>query len=91
MAHAPHYRKAKRFTASYTKAYADNMYKQLGVRVLVFTMRKDESEDLTIAMYAIITKHRIDLMIFSGMITTSSMKVLPPFVKRGRNGKTQVF
>ncbi|KAF7987122.1 hypothetical protein HWV62_327 [Athelia sp. TMB] len=41
-------KRAKRYTASYTKAYAGQMYKELGVRVIVFSMQKDEEEEVKV-------------------------------------------
>ncbi|KAF7971662.1 hypothetical protein HWV62_20630 [Athelia sp. TMB] len=41
-------KRAKRYTASYTKAYAGQMYKELGVRVIIFSMQKDDEEKIKV-------------------------------------------
>ncbi|KAF7964688.1 hypothetical protein HWV62_4175 [Athelia sp. TMB] len=40
--------RAKRYTASYTKAYATRMHKELGVRVVVFTMQKSGDGEVNV-------------------------------------------
>lgn len=43
-------RRAKRYTAPYTKAFASQMYKDLGVRIVVFSLQKDEDDDIKVGL-----------------------------------------
>lgn len=55
-------RRAKRYTASYTRAFATQMYKDLGVRVVVFSLQKDEDDEIKVGLYV-----QLDyLKLFSG-------------------------
>lgn len=80
-------RRAKRYTASYTKAYATQMHKELGVRVIVFSMQKGEEDEVKVHLYVTCFSPSQDAYAILAMTTTAILLAHPLSRSSGRHGR----